>query len=84
MYGCGLNLFRVHDGENGLMEVRTKQRATSHTWGRVIRGEEAPQDGVDKLRGVAGGKATAHVLQQVRHGHRAQVRHEQPGDEKPT
>jgi hypothetical protein len=31
MYGCGLNLLRVHDGENELMEGRMKQRATSHT-----------------------------------------------------
>uniref|UniRef100_A0A0A8Y6I2 Secreted protein n=1 Tax=Arundo donax TaxID=35708 RepID=A0A0A8Y6I2_ARUDO len=41
--------------------------------GRVVPGEDAPEDGVDPLRGVAGAEAPQRVLQQVRHGHRAQL-----------
>lgn len=41
--------------------------------GRVVPGEDAPEDGVDPLRGVAGAEAPQRVLEQVRHGHRAQL-----------
>lgn len=43
-------------------------------WGRVVAGEDAPEDGVDPLGVVAAGaEAPQRVLQQVRHGHRAQL-----------
>uniref|UniRef100_A0A0A9DEV1 Secreted protein n=1 Tax=Arundo donax TaxID=35708 RepID=A0A0A9DEV1_ARUDO len=42
-------------------------------WGRVVAGEDAPEDGVDPWRGVAGAEAPERVLQQVRHGHGAQL-----------
>ena len=41
--------------------------------GRVVPGEDPPEDGVHPLRVVVGAEAAQRVLQQVRHGQRAQL-----------
>jgi hypothetical protein len=53
--------------------VRTERRSAHALGGRVVPGQDAPEDGVDPLRGVAGAEAPQRVLQQVRHRHRAQL-----------
>ena len=40
---------------------------------RVVPGEDPPEDGVHPLRVVVGAEAAQRVLQQVRHGQRAQL-----------
>ena len=52
---------------------RTRRAGRDALGGRVVAGQDAPEDGVDPLRRVAGAEAPQRVLQQVRHRHRAQL-----------
>lgn len=49
------------------------ERTGDSLWGRVVSGEDPPEDGVHPLRVVVAAEAAQRVLEQVRHGQRAEL-----------